>query len=143
MAEDGNLNLSRVLDSVTPGPGRRRLTDVGWQVLLHSRGPGGEGSGFRLWSRALALFSLFSQLKATVPCVKRRSYSTAWVTDPSRCSCAYTYPGHPFRQSVSRILGKLHSPVKTMTVARATKSDNTFDGCTCRPRQNHVVFWML
>ena len=32
-------------------------------------------------------------------------------------------PGHPFRQTVSRILGKLHSPVKTMTVARATKSD--------------------
>ena len=52
-------------------------------------------------------------------------------------------PGHPFRQTVSRILGKLHSPVKTMTVARATKSDRTFIFClltmTSHPITQHLV----
>ena len=58
-------------------------------------------------------------------------------------------PGHPFRQTVSRIWGELHSPVETITVARETKSDKRQNPTThiCRTemstRQNHVAFWML
>ena len=58
-------------------------------------GPSGweRGSGFWFWGRALARFNLLSELKGAVTWVKKKGYATAWVTDPTRCSCAYSYGG--------------------------------------------------
>ena len=87
------VNVSRMLDSVVPGPGCRRRTQIGWEVLLRERLPGGGGSGFWFWGQALGRFDLFSELKDAVTWVKKKGHSTAWVTDPARCTCTYSYGG--------------------------------------------------
>ena len=91
--------MSRLLNTVAPGPGCRQWTQIGWKVLLQERLVGRGGSGFWFWGRAMARFNLLSELKDAVTWVKKRGYSTAWITDPTRCSCAYSYGG------------KAHSPV--------------------------------
>ena len=97
-AELRGINVSRALDSVVPCPGCRRRTQIGWGSLLQD-GRGG-GSGFWFWGRALGRFDLLSELKDAVTWVKKKGHSTAWVTDPARCSCTYSYGG------------RVHSPDK-------------------------------
>ena len=85
--------MTRALNSVVPGPGCRRRVQIGWEVLHQDCLPGGGGSGFWFWGRALGSFDLFSELKDAVTWVKKKGHSTAWVTDPARCSCTYSYGG--------------------------------------------------
>ena len=47
VAGERNLDLSRMLNYATPGPGSRRRSDLGWLDLLQARGAG--GSEFWLW----------------------------------------------------------------------------------------------
>ena len=49
VAGDRNLDLSRMLNCVTPGPGSRRRSDLGWMDLLQARGAGDRRSGFGIF----------------------------------------------------------------------------------------------
>ena len=91
VADERNLNLTRVLDSVTPGLG----VDAG-QIQVGRTCCRPEDrvrwrSGFWLWSQALASFGLFSKLKSAVTWVMKRGYAAAWVTDPYRCSFLHVH----------------------------------------------------
>ena len=63
------VNVSRMFDPMVPGPGCRRRTQIGWEVL---RLAGGGGSGFWFWGRALARFDLLSELKDAVTWVREK-----------------------------------------------------------------------
>ena len=135
------LGLASALWALTAGLRRRQRASTGCQSLLSSWQAPTRQLGIcshevsqlfvtvRAGRRASTLKARVGALKVYLEWLKTR-YGLQFFTRPEHL---LDYPGHPLRQIVSRILGKLHSPVKTMTVARATNTDNTFDGCTCRP----------
>ena len=55
-ADKRGINVSWILDSVAPGPGRQCRTQIGWEALLQDRLAGGGGSGFWYWCRVMAMF---------------------------------------------------------------------------------------